>query len=708
MHRLFRPNSIAVVGASHHKGKVGFELFRNVLNSGVKAAPVNIKGGTILGVPAVGSLLDLNFVPDVVLVAVPAQVVLGGVEEAVRMKVPYVVVITSGFKESGKQGALLEQKIKRLVEGSQTRLVGVNCLGYASNLEGFSLNASFIQSPPAGDVAFVSQSGAFGAAFVDRILKTRDFGLRYFVSIGNKTDLTELDFFEYFNQDPRVRLVAAYLESIADGQRFLSVVARGLLKKPYVILLPGRSDQAQKAARLHTGALASNTKITDAVFSKLGVASTYSMRGFFNSIKLARKLGRNRSLNNASFYVITNAGGPGVVTTDLLSEAGFKLQTTPKNLQEGLKAILPKGANVYGPIDVLGDADAKRYSDVLKVVTTDRDVFGTIVLFTPQLVSEPEKTAKVIARYEKKRVFPVFIGGKQVSAAKEVLRSADIPVFDFPQDLIEALRSFNFKTYPWPRGLVDKGISQQRLQELESIIKRHRGFFNRFKGKRLDPLVFDAILRAFRLPLAEAEFIPCRQFEKLKPSTMYTLIKGVSRKIRLPWVIKLVGPGLLHGTDMGFVYLGIKNKHKAVDVLKSLWRKIKKAKALCDTHTYIQVQQQVPVDAEMFVGLKYDLTFGPVLIFGSGGIFTELVEDIAIAPLPAGRDELKDKLKKTRLYKLITGYRGAKLINPERVVSLLLRISQVAHVFGTFSEMDFNPVVINKRGLFMVDYKLVL
>ncbi len=729
LHWLFSPRSIAVVGASHNPDKIGTQIFKNVLNSGkhISVYPVNIKGGVIAGVKAYTSLLEVPQAVDVAIVAVPAPAVIDVLSDAILRKVKFVVVITAGFKETGTKGALLERRLKHMVKEARSNgvgvyIMGVNCLGFSSH-ESFALNATFLPAlPPDGDVAFVSQSGAFGASVVDFLRKDALFGLKYFVSIGNKTDLSELEFFEYFGLQ-KIKTIAAYLESIKDPVHFVELVKTltHVKNKNVVLLMPGESKSAKAAVRSHTGGFVKDSDTIKLALKQAGAIVVNSVKELFDTIYVLDKYPRQyvEAINNV--MIVTNAGGPGVLTVDLLDKTGFKIARLNTRLQHVLRKNLPYGASVHGPVDVLGDAKADRYKIALETVAKQSDVDAIITILTPQTTTEPLKTAKylleVATKVKTKPFFAVFMGGERVKHAKEMLQPI-IPTFSYPALLVNSLKNLKQSELQQKRVSVhnnnrrgtvyarkDTGSSILVSKALQGIGQKLCNFWIKRDGPRLDPRLTEGLLLSLGLNLPASFYLHPQKIAKHK---VYSYVKQASKSVRFPWVIKKTGTNILHATDSHGVVANIKNKHEAKKVIESFINTYKKEnKKGKPSFELIQIQHQVPIDVELFVGIKNSIKGMPLLIVGWGGIYTEIIKDIQKVVLPISKNMLREKISELKVWNILQGARGKSGFNLDEILDSVYKLSQLPFVIPCMHEADFNPIIVNRSGVYAVDYKII-
>ena len=713
---LFQPDSVAVVGASTNLNKIGSQILSNIKTGGFKGQlyPVNPKGGQILGLKVYPKLKDIPQTPDLAVVAVKPKIALEVIRQAVEIGVKSLVVISAGFKETSSEGAKLEKEIQDILTHSQTRLLGVNCLGLLSYAKAQSpLNATFLNKlPDNGQVAFASQSGAFGSAVVDWADKIK-LGFKYFVSLGNKTDLNEIDFLKAWNDDDEVKVIALYLENIASGQEFIETIKTITPKKPVILLMPGASAEAKKAITSHTGSLVNDEAVLQLVFDKYNLIRASHMRQFFKLILMANVLTSTQSQvrPGKNSLILTNAGGPGVLATDLLEKYQLKLAQLLPETKSQLKQFLPEAASVKNPVDVLGDAQADRYQQALATVVKDKNVDQVFIILTPQTITEVEKTAQVIIEQTKltnKLLVPIFIGGSDVKVGLDLLRQKGVPAYSYIIDAVEAVAKID-QYYQKLHLTSTKTSVNHQLTHLDHKVIDFCQATNAqlvqhsYQG-RLDPKLGESLLKLLKLPLPPSKFLLVNELVN-NPDNLDRL-NELEKQISYPWVIKLASNKVLHNTDIKGVYTNITNQDEAIDSIKKLID-LTRANNLTGAGTYIQIQKQVNNEVEVFAGIKKDPDFGHVLVLGSGGIYANLYEDVTKILLPTSEAEITTQLKKTKVSRLLTGYRQGTAYDMTKVVNLLTKISLLPTLLPNLKEADFNPIIVNQEGAFIADAKLI-
>lgn len=696
---LLNPKSIAIIGASRDKKKLGRLLLDNVLKGGFKGNvyPVNPKAGKIGGRACYSSIGEINDKIDLALIAIPAQFVYQVVKECCERKVGSIAVISSGFSEVGEEGLQQELKINRLAKDHGVNLLGPNCLGVISPF--VKLNATFAKNDVIeGNVAFLSQSGALGTAALDWAQEC-GVGFSHFISLGNKAGLTENDFIKVLSKDDKVKAIVLYLEDFSDGRGFMDFASK--TRKPIIVLKPGKSEAAQIALGSHTGSLAQDDMIISAALKHSGVVRVSTIEELFNFIKLiswSEKLGGNR------LAVVTNAGGPGVITTDAIELNGLKLAKLSSRTQKLLSTKLPKASNIKNPVDVLGDALADRYKFALETVADDSGVDGIIVLLTPQVMTEIEKTALIIAEVSqssKKLVVASFIGGIEVNKGRKILAKRRVPCFKFPVDTAKAVAHMfeHEKLETQKTKTVIYGIERNKKRAQKLLYK---------KSGSLDSQTAEKVLKAYKIPLLPSYF----------PKDIADA-RRIALKIKYPVVMKLVHPELLHKTEAEAVKLNIRNQlelNKAYGGLEVVGRKEK----LEDFK--IEMQPFVRGALELILGVKYDADqymelngevvlrkkgFGHSILFGMGGIYTEVFKDVSLRMVPLTDRDIEEIIHETKVGEILEGARGVEY-NLEKVKDVITKVNRLVFDFPAIRELDINPLFAKGKDVWVVDVKMIL
>jgi len=694
MKEFFSPRTIAVIGASREKGKVGYEVFKNVTGGGFngRVFPVNPKTDHIDGHRCYPSISAVPGRIDLAVVVVPSRSVPRVIQECGEKGIKACVIISAGFKETGGEGARLEKNVVEIADKYNMRLIGPNCLGIIDTHSG--LNASFAtHMPRKGEIAFISQSGALCTAILDWS-KAEGLGFSKFISMGNEADLCETDFLEALADDPHTKVIIGYLESIRDGQRFMRVASRISRNKPIVLIKSGGTDAGARAASSHTGSLAGSDQAYEAAFRQCGVLRARSVEELFD---LGTALAFQPLPEGRRVAILTNAGGPGIMATDACEHAGLTLASLNRPTVDFLRANLPEASNFYNPVDVLGDAKADRYQLALDAVCKDTNVEAVIVLLTPQAMTEVEKTAESIggiASDQKKTVLTCFMGEAVVRPGIEILKRHRIPNYPFPERASSALAAMA-RYHEW-LGLPDRKIKSFHVDRVavRRILKEASS-----KGQ-INLAEFEArkVISAYGIPIPKSRLA----------SSAQEAVEAAS-EIGWPVAMKVASPDILHKSDIGAVKLGIITAEEVRDAFDLITMRTKRympeAKVLG-----VSVQQMVTEGKEVILGMTRDPQFGPLILFGLGGIYVEVLKDISFRVAPLSEYDAKEMIQEIRSYHLLSGIRGERPAEIDSIVEALLRVSQLAMDFPQIVELDINPLKVREpgQGAIAIDVRLTI
>jgi acetyltransferase len=681
--KFFNPKSVAVVGASRQKGKVGYEILRSMLDAGFpgKIFPVNPLADSIENLKCYPDLPSIGQTPDLVVIVVPAKSVAPVMQQCATLGIKAVVVITAGFKEVGEEGRKLEQQVLQIAKQAGIRVIGPNCLGLIVPAK--KLNASFGGTLPViGSTGYLSQSGALLAAILD-MANSNGIGFSKLVSIGNKADVDELDIIEAFADDPDTKVIAGYLESITDGNAFVNIAEQISLKKPILLMKAGVTAAGAKAASSHTGSLAGSETAYEAVFERAGVIRCFSIKSQFD---FAQGFAYQPLPKGPSVAVITNAGGAGIMAADAIE----KLHLTFAKLSEGtirrLAEKLPAAANLHNPIDVLGDALPDRYKFAIEVALEDPNVDAILILLTPQAMTDATGTAKAIVDALKKKlgkpVFACFLGANKVAEGNAILKDNKIPQYDSPEAAVLTLKVMvDYVRWKARPKRVVKLFSVNR-HKAETIIERH--------------------LRQGVSQIGEAEskeILEAYGFVTPKDAVANTAEQAanIAEQLGYPVVLKIWSPDIIHKSDVGGVRVGLETPQEVMDAFDLMMfripKKLPNAKILG-----VLVQKMCSGGKELILGMHRDTHFGPLMMFGMGGTMVEVMQDVSFYLAPLTAEEAKQMLVNTRTYKMLIGARGQQGIDIEAVAEGLQRLSQLVTEFPEIQEMDINPFMVGPQG----------
>ena len=678
---LLYPKTVAVIGASRKPGKVGHAILANLLASGYegKILPVNPSGGDLLGLPCYTELREAHESVDLSIVVVPPKAVKGAVESSIRCGAKAISVITAGFKEVSAEGAKLEQEIADLCKRRNVRLLGPNCLGLL-NTEN-RMNASFAaQMPSAGWISVVSQSGALCTAILDWSVG-RGVGLAKLISIGNKADLCETDLLPALAEDEQTRVIACYLESITQGDTFIKVAEQVCAVKPVVILKAGTTQAGTKAASSHTGSLAGADIAYGAAFKRAGIIRAENFESLFDS---AMALAMQPLPKGKRVAIITNAGGPGIMAADAVETMGMHVNPLQQSISDALEEKLPSAASVQNPIDVLGDADPDRYAMALDAALDDDTVDAVVVILTPQAMSRPLETARAIMKKLRgnKPVLASFMGGADVMPAREEFVSANLPDYPAPERAVAALRAMcdyaAWRGRP-PRVVTRFAVNRRRVERvLARQVRSGRREVGEVEGKE--------ILRAYDFNVLPGQV--ARSGEEAV---------SVANHVGYPVAMKIVSPDIIHKSDVGGVKLALSSPGQVLDAYDLMMMRIQRKMPEAEL-TGVYVEQMGKAGREVILGMHRDPQFGPMLMFGLGGIFVEVMRDVSFYLAPITRDEAMQMLMGTRSYALLEGARGEAAVDLGAIAGALQRISQLVTDFPQIVELDINPFIVGEIG----------
>ncbi len=678
---LLYPKTVAVLGASRTPGKVGYAVVTNLIEGGFEGeiVPVNPSGGELMGQKFYASLEEYGQTIDMSVICVPTAAVKGAVVSSLKAKAKAVVVITAGFKEVDEAGARLEREIVDLCRSAGARLMGPNCLGLINT--NHKMNATFASHMPSkGVISVLSQSGALCTAILDWAA-ARKLGLATLLSIGNKADLSETDLLAAFADDENTKVIVGYLESIGSGDEFIRVAESVATVKPVVILKAGTTSAGSKAASSHTGALAGQDIAYGAAFKRAGVIRADTFEGLFD---LATALAMQPLPKGDRVAIITNAGGPGIMAADAVENAGMQVASLHPEIADELREKLPAAASVGNPIDVLGDADPSRYAMAVEAAQADPTIDAVIVILTPQAMTKPTETAMAIAEavQGKKPVLATFMGGEDIMPGRDLLVAHNLPDYPSPERAVAALKAM-VEYAAWrlrpPRVVARFPVNRRRVERIISRqLRTGRSYVGEVKAKD--------ILRAYDFIVPEGRLV-----------TTVDEATETAPRLGYPLAMKIVSPDIIHKSDIGGVKLNLNSPQEVADAFELMMLRIgRKAPEAFLEGVYLE--QMVPKGREVILGMTRDPQFGPMLMFGLGGIFVEVMKDVTFHLAPITHGEAMSMLMGTRSYKLLEGVRGEQGVNLSAIGEALQRISQLVTDFPQIAELDINPFIVGKPG----------
>ncbi len=709
LHQLFNPGSIALIGATDREDSVGKILLTNLLQAKErKIFPVNPKKTSLLGRPCYDKIADIPEPVDLAVIVTPALTVPGLVEECGRAGVGALVIISAGFKEIGAAGKSLERQITAARKKYGLRILGPNCLGFVRPNAG--LNATFMRtSPPSGNIAFISQSGALGSAILDWAVDEH-VGFSMFASLGSMIDADFGDLIDFLGQDEATRSILLYMEGVGNARKFMSAARAFSMRKPIIVLKPGRFSESARAASSHTGAMAGDDAIYEAAFKRVGVVRVKDIADLFDAAEIldSRKLPMGPKL-----AIVTAAGGPGVMATDALIELGGELAELSAASIEQLNAFLPPFWSRGNPVDVLGDADASRYARAIEVCLKDPGVDGVLAIYVPQDTAAPAEVAQAIinqAADSWKPVLAAMMGARKVRGAMETLGRNRIPNYETPEQAVRAYLNMyqderNIELlYETPAELpVEEALQQDLLKIIQTIQKekeRLKRFIARALGEGRTLLNEDEskqILAAYGIPTTV-------------PTLTASVEEAVSvaRGIGYPVAIKIASPDISHKSDVGGVAVGILSDDQLKQAYEVMLRKVGQRAPEARIEG-ISVQKMIDgIDYELILGSKKDKDFGSVILFGMGGTLAELIRDFSIGLPPLNATLAKRLMEDTKAYKLIQGWRGKPPADMKGLKTALVLFSYLLVDFPEIAEIDINPLAIAGGKVCAVDARMIL
>jgi len=696
---IFSPKNVAVIGATENPGSVGRTILWNLISNpfGGTVFPVNPKRASVLGIKAYPNIAAVPEPVDLAVVVTPAPTVPGVIKECVEAGVKGAIIISAGFKEIGAEGAELERQILENAKRGKMRIIGPNCLGVMNSLTGLNATFAAAMARP-GNVGFITQSGALATAILDWSF-TENVGFSAFVSIGSMLDVGWGDLIYYLGDDPRTESIVIYMETIGDARSFLSAAREVALVKPIIVIKPGRTEGAARAAASHTGSLTGSDEVLEAAFRRSGVLRVNTIADLFHMAEVLAKQPRPKGPH---LTILTNAGGPGVIATDALIMNGGELTEISDETMKKLNEILPPQWSHNNPIDILGDASPERYAQALEIAAQDPNADGLLVILTPQAMTDPTETAEQIKPYAHstgKPFFASWMGGKDVEAGIAILNRAQIPSFGYPD---EAARMF---TYMWRytdnlRGLyetpvlpADLDATSARAQGekiIQAVRSSGRTILTEFESKQL--------LAAYGIPIAETR-IATNEDEAVKHAN----------EIGYPAVLKLFSETITHKTDVGGVQLNLADADDVRRAYRAIYKSVSnKAGAQHFQGVTVQPMIRLTDGYELIIGSSIDPQFGPVLLFGTGGQLVEVFRDRALALPPLNTTLARRMIERTTIYKALKGVRGRKPVDLPALEQLMVRFAQLVVEQRWIKEIDINPLFASPERLIALDARVVV
>jgi acetyltransferase len=682
MRELFEPESIAVVGAAREETKVGHIVLRNIISSGFagKLYPVNPKSDEILGLKCYASITLVPQKVDLVVITTPSRTVPDIIDEAGRKGTKAAIIISAGFKETGKDGAELERRVGEIARSYGMRVLGPNCLGMINTNS--RINATFVnQYPRAGSIAISSQSGAICSVMLDWAQRT-NVGFSKFISVGNKLDIDEADLLQYLRDDPLTNVIGMYIEGTNRGIEFMHQAKLTTRTKPIIALKAGRTSSGAKAASSHTGALSGSDRIYDAAMAQSGIIRVKTIEELFDHLTLFSSMPLPEGDRIA---IITNAGGLGVMAADACSDFGLILASFKPETIDRLKTKLPESANFYNPVDVIGDADADRYSFAVETIMRDENVSCILALMAPTDIVDTSAVATALAKFAGNSAKPfvtAFVGGSGLEKAVSILRRSGVPNYESPDRAVESLSAMvaykRFKDSKEDEGPLSYAGDKVRVKAvLDTVRSEDRLMLSEMEGKE--------ILRAYGIYVPEEG--AARDAEEAV---------RVAQRIGYPLVMKIESNDIAHKTDVGGVMVDIKSDEEVRTQFQLMVARVssKMPQAKLDG---VSLEKMVK-GREVIIGMVRDNQFGPVITFGLGGIFVEIMKDVAQRIAPLTRNDVNTMIQSIKAYPILTGARGRRPADIPALRDAIGRLSQLAIDFPELAEFEMNPVIVGDEG----------
>jgi acetyl coenzyme A synthetase (ADP forming)-like protein len=691
---FFSPRSVAVVGASAVPGKMGYILLDNIIRGGYKGDiyAVNPKGGEILGYQAYPAITDIPGPVDLAVIVIPAVAIPDAVDQCGEKGVKALLIISAGFRESGPEGARRERDVVARAQKYGMRILGPNVLGLIDTIS--MLNATFATTMARpGEIAFFSQSGALGSAILDWS-HIENLGFSHFVSLGNKADVNEIDLLEAWGNDPHSRVILAYLEGIVDGERFMKVARQVTRKRPVIAIKSGTTAAGTRAISSHTGSLAGSERAYEAAFSQTGIIRAESVQDLFDYSEI---FAYQPMLRGNRLAIVTNAGGPGILATDALDKVGLTLARFDKRTIEAMAPALPETANLYNPVDVIGDARSDRYRAALQAVLCDEGVDGVVVLLTPQAMTDVLDIARTVIEIIKaydKPVVTSFMGGEVVQSAVELFQENHIPTYPFPERAVYAfgaMEQYRLRLERPPQRLSRFTVDKKHVQEIFAKARAESRL-------NLGEVEARAVIEAYGLHVPAARLA----------HTPDEAVK-LAGEIGYPVVMKIASPDILHKSDIGAVKVGLGKPADVRDAFELIDYRARRHNPNADIWGVL-VQQMIVGGKEVIIGMSRDPQFGPLLMFGLGGIYVEVMKDVVFRIAPIDRVEAREMVESIRSFPLLKGVRGEAPADVDAVVETILRISQLVTDFPEIVELDVNPLIVREagQGATVLDARMIL
>ena len=697
--KIFNPERIALIGVSNNPKSIGGIVLNNLIGSGFEGViyTINPRHEAVMGIACYPDVMSLPRTPDLAVIATNAKLVPQIIRECGEAGIKGVIILSAGFKESGYEGKKLESQVKdELAKFDEMRVIGPNCVGIM--VPDLHLNITFTHGmPKKGNIAFISQSGAVCTTVLDWALE-ENIGFSYFVSIGNTMDINFGDLIDYFGQDPDTKSIVLYIESITEARKFMTAARAFARKKPIIVYKAGRFPESAKAAASHTGALATEDSICNAVFARAGIARVYNIEDIFDFTDL---IGRERIPKGPNLAIVTNAGGPGVMAVDTLLDLKGNLAELSEQTMQKLNDCLPPFWSHGNPVDVIGDATPERYANATKIVLDDSNVDAVLAIFVPQAVTDPTDTAIEVcklANSTSKSIIAAWAGGQSMQKGRQIFNNNDIAVFNTPEQAVRAFMTLvnysrNLKIlYETPKDIpVELKLDRQKLR------KKFEAEY--FKNNRiLSEDISKKIINAYGIDIS-------------KPQSAYSVSEAVNiaNKMGYPVVLKILSRDITHKSDVGGVVLNLNDEALVAAAYKNMVKSISKNFPDADIQgVTVQPMFDVKDAVELILGIKKDPVFGTVILLGMGGICTELFQDKKLCFPPVNERIARQMIESLKICPVLKGYRGSSPKNIDKLIETIIRLSYLAADYPEIEELDINPLLVTTSDVVALDARIVV
>lgn len=682
---FLNPKSIAVIGASERPGTIGKAIISNILN-GYKGEvyPITPSHESVFGRKAYKSVMEVPNSIDLAVVVTPSKIVPAVMEECGKKGIKGAIIITAGFKEIGGEGEELQNRVAEISKKYGLRIIGPNCLGVMNLSEQTMMNSTFLKiTPKTGNIALISQSGAICAALVEDAI-AQDIGFSAVISVGNKVDMNETDLLAMLENDEQTKVIVMYLEDISDGRRFIEVSRRitkeSKHRKPVLVLKAGRTPEGAKAAMSHTGALMGSDEVYDSIFKQAGVIRVDGMQELFDYATAFAK----QPLPGDEVVIVTNAGGPGIISTDALSKYGIKMANI-EDIRPKINKMIPSYGSSLNPVDIVGDADYNRFDNVLSEVLDHPNCGVAVVMCTPSATLDYDGLARVVVKMSKskgKTILASLMGLAEGTENKRIMSEGGVPHYMYAELAIRALKSiYDYKAWlNAPTGEMKTfKVDRESVSEVFNSVKRQN------RSHLIEEEGYE-VLKAYGFPVPKS-VLANDEDECAK----------AAQEIGYPVVMKIASADIIHKSDAGGVKVNLTNEQEVRNAYRSIMSSVKNYKS--DANILgVLVQELVKGGKETIIGAKHDPKFGPLVMFGMGGIYVEVLKDVVFRLAPINEYEARDMIESVKTSKLLKGVRGEKPSDVNAVVDCLLRLSQLITDFPEIAEFDMNPLLVLEDG----------